>query len=185
MARQSVLRPQARPTQKNILTLRPRFSVLCTLWRSPVLVSVSVLFPLLLLPELLRILGFFGFGTGGGVAVVFGTVFIVIFLPILISGLLDCSYVRYRFYEDHMTLAESFFYRDEIEVPYRAIRAARVERSLPQRFSGLGDIVLEAESMITTSRKQAGQVLQDVRQSAKAAQKIEQILAQFRACDTP
>lgn len=131
---------------KPLLRLRARFSSFVVLSRHPVRLSISFAVPFFAFPDLGRmaapLLGWPALSAGMAAA---GALGVLIVLPQLAASWLDCRWVRYDVYEDHLSFTENFFLRAPICVQFRKVTEVRVTANVLQRLRGFSDVQLTTQ----------------------------------------
>jgi hypothetical protein len=132
-----------------LLKMKSYFDPFLVIWNHPIRLTVSLLIPFFLLPELAKGASMF-FGLKGPDArmIIVGVIVGLIFLPQILVAALDCHKIVYKFYDDHYSFRESFMISDEVRIHYRNIIAVRKKSSIAQKLFGIGTIQLVTETRV-------------------------------------
>lgn len=164
-----------------LLRLRSRFHPLVQLWRHPVRLTVSFLLVIFLLPEAAQLGSkFWGWSAAFSYLVSAFIVFMVVIAPQFFVAYLNCRFVRYDFYADHLTFTENIILRDPIRVNYRSVAAVRTHKTMLQKRLGLGDIVIESRPARHLDLNGVDHVVEDIRAAEKQKMKIEKLVAAWQ-----
>ncbi|MDY0009519.1 MAG: PH domain-containing protein, partial [Bdellovibrionales bacterium] len=108
-------------------------------------------------------------------------VFMLVIAPQFFVAYINCRFVHYDFYPDHLSFIENIILRDPIRVHYRSVAALRTHKTMLQKRLGLGDIVIESRPARHLDLAGVDHVIEDVRASEKQKMKIEKIIAAWQA----
>lgn len=152
------------------------------LWHHPVRLTVSLLLILFLLPEAAML------GQKAAdlpplpsyIAAVFA-VFLLVIAPQFFAAYLNCRYVRYDFFDDHLCFTESILLRDKIRIQYKSISAVSLRQSAMQKPLRLADVVIETRPRGMEDMRGTSYVINDVRAPRRKTEKIDALLAAWRA----
>lgn len=148
-------------------------------WNHPVRLTVSLLVPFLLLPEI-TMLTAKATGLSGAAAssLAIGFIVFVIFLPQLVVEALNCHHIAYDFHDDHYSFTESFLVREAVRVPYRSIAAIRHRQNAVQKMFGVGTISVVTETRLgQLPPKETVFEIPDVRHAARSAEDIRKLVS--------